>query len=85
MAKTLDLVLPVEWPFPPLVDIPLEDRPRVAMHIAHAFRAEARRWEEQAFRLAADLETPPHLVGLARPSITKGDQRQGSPAHGLKR
>jgi hypothetical protein len=68
-AQTLDLVLPVEWPYPPLVDIPQEELPQVAMHIAHAFREEAQRWEQQAFQLAADSDASNRLTPHAQPSV----------------
>jgi len=82
---TLDLVLSVEWPFPALVDIPAEDRPQVAMHIARAFREEAQRWEEQAFRLAVEQEVPRRLVPISRPSIPAGDRHQKSKVYGTDR
>ena len=74
MADTLvDLILSIEWPFPSLVDIPPEDRPRVAMHIARALREEAQRWEQQAFQLAAGQQDTPHgSAPIARVSVLKG-------------
>ena len=69
---TLDLVVAIEWPFPALVDIPAEDRPQVAMHIARAFREEAQRWEDQAFRLAVEQEVPHRLAPISRHSVSVG-------------
>jgi hypothetical protein len=76
VTDSLDLVLSVEWPFAPLVEIPPEELPRVAMHIARAFRQEAQRWEQQAFLLAAEPDTSHHLAPVARPSVPVGDQGQ---------
>jgi hypothetical protein len=69
MLATLDLVLPVERPWPLPADVQPEDRPRVAMPIACAFRDEAQRWEQQALQLAPNQEGAAESCPRARPSL----------------